>query len=68
VRRCKNLLKNILNRAIVHGIIDNNPIESYSTVREPKSDGREILYQGGNLEPGYLLLLLPGSNLTTWLF
>jgi len=42
VRRCKNLLKNILNRAIVHGIIDNNPIEATAQLREPKSDGREI--------------------------
>jgi len=41
-RRCKHLLKGILNRAIVYKIIDSNPIEAVATIREPRTDQREI--------------------------
>jgi len=42
VRRCKFLLKSILNRAIVHEIIKSNPIEAIRPLREPKINQREI--------------------------
>jgi len=41
-KRCKHLLKRILNRAIVHEIINSNPIEAIATIREPHLDQREI--------------------------
>lgn len=41
-RRCKALLKNILNRAIVYQIIDTNPITATVTIREPKINYREV--------------------------
>jgi len=41
-RRCKALLKNILNRAIVHEIISSNPILATATIREPRLDQREV--------------------------
>lgn len=41
-RRCKTLLKNILNRAIVHEIIIANPILATATIREPRTDQREV--------------------------
>jgi integrase len=42
VRRCKLILKNIMNRAIVHGIIRDNPMNAVMTIREPRIDNREI--------------------------
>ena len=41
-RRTKQLLKNILNRAIVYGIIKDNPTAPTSKIRDSKTEQREI--------------------------
>lgn len=41
-KRCKTLLKNILNRAVVHEIIAVNPILGTATIRDARSDEREV--------------------------
>ena len=55
-RRTKQLLKNIFNRAIVHGIIEDNPTFPTSKIRDRQTKPREI-YSKDEVS-----LMLKGSN------
>lgn len=55
-RRTKQLLKNILDRAIVYQIINNNPTLSTSKIRDRKIEPREIYTKEE------VSLMLKGSN------
>ncbi|MCK4440675.1 MAG: site-specific integrase [Sulfurovaceae bacterium] len=41
-KRTKQLLRQILDRALVHKLVDTNVVKATSTIREPRSDDREV--------------------------